>query len=193
MQTTAIILAGGKSKRMGTDKALLELNGISLLEKSLTLCEIVCDKILISSNKKEHSNFAYPLVADEIKNCGPIGGIYSCLKQSDTEWNFVISVDSPMVNVEFVQYLIAEMKDFDAIVPIHSGGKEPLVALYHKRALPEIEKRIRAGNYKMYDLLQTLNTRFIDSQLWLDKFPQLFANINRAEDFDLLKAHSYFK
>ena len=81
---TAIILAGGKSRRMGTDKALLEIEGISLLNKAIQLCEQVCDTIIISSNHSGHKVFGYPVVADEIANCGPLGGIYSCLRKSQT-------------------------------------------------------------------------------------------------------------
>jgi len=185
MQITAIILAGGKSKRMGTDKALLELGGISLLEKVISVCEAVCNQILISSNNFEHAVFGYPVIEDEIKNCGPIGGLYSCLKKTTTNWNFVISVDSPFVEKDYINFLNSEKGDFDAIVPVHSKGKEPLIAFYHKSCISEIEKRIQSGNFKMYDLVASLNTKLVDSEKWLSKYPKLFQNINRPEDLQL--------
>ena len=182
MQITAIILAGGKSTRMGTDKALIEINDKSLLENAIDLCKPISSSILISSNFEEHKKYSYEVIPDEIPDCGPIGGIYSCLKETETEWNFVLSVDSPFVELEFIRNLISEIDNTNAIVPIHSRGKEPLIALYHKNSLSEIEKRIKSGNYKMYDLVDTLSTKFVDSKKWLEKYPNLFHNINRPED-----------
>ncbi len=182
MQITGIILAGGKSTRMGIDKTLLQLNGQTLLGRSIELIQPFCDSLLISSNNPAHKKLGLKTIPDEIYDCGPIGGIYSCLKQSETDWNFVISVDSVFVEPEFVHFLISEIEDFDAVVPIHSKGKEPLIALYHKNSLAEIEKMIQYGNFKMHNLLNFLNIKWIDSQNWVDKYPKLFYNINRPED-----------
>jgi len=182
MQITAIILAGGQSKRMGTDKALMELEGMTMLETVVKLCKNSCDKILISSNNPEHGKFGFSVVVDEIKHCGPIGGLYSALRKSETDWNFIISVDSPFVEPLFLNFLISEIKDSDAVVPIHDKGKEPLIALYHKNCTSEIEKRIQAGNFKMHDLVTSLNTKLVDSEKWLEKYPKIFQNINRPGD-----------
>lgn len=182
MQTTAIILAGGESKRMGTDKALLEVDGTPLLEKAINLCKHTCDEIIISSNNIKHQKFAYPVVADEIKDCGPIGGILSCLKKSKTDWNFVISVDAAFVEPDFLQTLFSEFDEFDAIVPLTKKGKEPLIALYNKRCLPVMEQKLQAGDYKMHNLLHSVKTKFVDSSVWLEKYPRLFHNLNRPGD-----------
>ena len=182
MQITGIILAGGRSKRMGTDKAFLTLNGKTLLERSIELIQPFCDTILISSNNTAHKKSGYKIIPDEIPDCGPIGGIYSCLKQSETVWNFVISVDSVFVEPEFVKFLISEIEEFDAVVPVHSKGKEPLIALYHKNCLIEIEKMLNLGDFKMHNLINSINTKWIASQNWVNKYPQLFRNLNRPED-----------
>ncbi|MEN8115931.1 MAG: molybdenum cofactor guanylyltransferase [Bacteroidota bacterium] len=182
MQITGIILAGGKSSRMGTDKALLELGGITLLEKAIGLCQSACSSILISSNNPKHRKPDIPLIPDEIENCGPMGGIYSCMKKSLTDWNFVVSVDSPLVIPEFIGYLISETEDCDVVVPVHSKGKEPLIALYHKQCLPEMERMLRSGNFKMHNLFHSVKTKWIDTNEWLVKYPKLFYNINRPEE-----------
>ena len=182
MQITGIILAGGKSKRMGADKTLLKLNGKTLLERSIELIKPFCDSLLISSNNSEHERFGYKIIPDEIPNCGPIGGIYSCLKYSKTDWNFIISVDSVFVESKFIKFLISKIDEFEAVVPIHSKGKEPLIALYHKNCLVEIEKMIEAGNYKMHNSLNLINTKWVDSQNWINKYSQLFHNVNCPED-----------
>jgi molybdopterin-guanine dinucleotide biosynthesis protein A len=185
MQITGIILAGGQSFRMGADKAMLQINGKALLEKAIEICRPVCDEILIGSNNSKHEDFGFPVIPDEIKNCGPMGGIFSCLKKSETNWNFVISVDSAFVTEDFVQFLISETGVFDAVVPIHEKGKEPLVALYHINCLPVIQERIELKDYKMHHLLNVLNTKFINVDSWVKKYPAIFKNLNRPEDFIL--------
>jgi molybdenum cofactor guanylyltransferase len=80
MQITGIILAGGQSSRMGTDKAMLQIDGKTLMERAIEICKPICHEILISSNNPKHENFGFTVIPDEIKNCGPMGGIYSCLK-----------------------------------------------------------------------------------------------------------------
>ena len=183
MQITGIILSGGQSTRMGTDKALLQINGKTLLESALGICRPVCGDILISSNNPEHEKFGDKIIPDEIKNCGPLGGIYSCLKKSDTDWNFIISVDSAFVTQDFVEFLISETGDFDAVVPFHQNGKEPLIALYHKNCIPAINERIKLNDYKMHNLLNKLNTKFTNVDSWIKKNPGIFKNLNRPEDF----------
>lgn len=182
MQITAIVLAGGKSKRMGTDKALLEIDGITMLERAVTLCKNTCDNIIISSNNISHKKLGGKVVVDEVENCGPIGGISSCLKQSKTDWNFIISVDAAFVESDFVDFLFLEANGYDAIVPVHSKGKEPLIAFYNKSSLAKMEEMLQVGNYKMHNLLTSLNTKFVDAEKWLEKHPKLFNNLNYPED-----------
>jgi len=167
---------------MGTDKALLQIHGKTLLESAIEICRSICNEILISSNNPEHGQFGYPLVADEIAICGPIGGIYSCLKKSDTDWNFIISVDSAFVSRDFVEFLISEIGDFSAIIPIHTNGKEPLIALYHKNCVSVIREKIELNDFKMQLLLNELNTKFVEVGAWIEKYPEIFHNINRPED-----------
>lgn len=182
MQITGIILAGGQSSRMGTDKAMLRIDGKSLLEKSLELCKPICHDILISSNNPKHRKFGFALIRDEIKNCGPLGGIYSCLKKSETDWNLVISVDSIFVTSDFIAFLISKTGIFDAVVPVHENGKEPLIAFYHKNSLPVFQRKIEIRDYKMHNLLDSLQTRFVNVDTWIKNQPEILRNFNRPED-----------
>jgi molybdenum cofactor guanylyltransferase len=182
MKITGIILTGGKSSRMGSDKALLEFEGQSLLKRAVDFCSAFCDEVLISSSNPEHRVEGGTRIDDEVKECGPMGGIYSCLKQSSSDWNFVLSVDAPFVQSDFILCLQGQSADFDAVIPVHEGKKEPLIAFYHKKALPEIETHIKAENYKMHFLLQQLNTHFVDAGAWLGKYPKIFNNLNTPED-----------
>ena len=185
MQITGIILAGGKSSRMGTDKALIKMGDKNLLETAIEICKPVCKSIIISSNNPEHGKYGYPVIHDEIKDCGPLGGIYSCLKQSATGWNFIISVDSPFVTSEFIQFLSTQSKNYDVVVPVHLNGKEPLIALYNKKCLPIIEKQIEFQQFKMHHLLTLLKPLYFDASEWVKKTPHLFKNLNSPEDVDL--------
>ena len=182
MKFTGIILTGGQSKRMGSDKALLQLDGKTLLKHAVDLCSGLCDELLISSNNPTHQIGNFRRIDDEIENCGPIGGIYSCLKRSANDWNFVLSVDAPFVQPDFIQFLNSRTGHFDAVVPLHNGKKEPLIAFYHKNALPQIEAQIKAENYKLHFLLQELTTNFVDAAEWLLKYPELFRNLNAPGD-----------
>jgi molybdopterin-guanine dinucleotide biosynthesis protein A len=170
---------------MGTDKALLIINQKTLLENAIEKCKTLCNEILISSDNREHAKFGFGTIPDEFKNCGPLSGIYSCLKKSKTEWNFVISVDSAFVETEFIAFLCNKTGNFDAIVPSHNKGKEPLISMYHKRCIPAMYENLKSGDYKMHNLLDEINTRYIDSQNWVESFPGIFRNLNRPDDFQI--------
>lgn len=182
MQITGIILAGGLSKRMGTDKALIQHNGKTLLENAIEICKPACKSIIISSNNPEHGKYGHPLIADVIQDCGPIGGIYSCLEKSDTDWNFVISVDTPFVTGDFIEFLLLQTGNFDAVIPLHSGKTEPLIALYNKTCLTVMQSQIRLNQFKLQTALALLKTHFIEVDQWLNKTSLLFKNLNRPED-----------
>ncbi len=172
---------------MGTDKALLELGGKTLLERAITLCKPLSSELLISSNSDLHAGFNYPIIKDEVKDCGPIGGIYSGLKQSNFDWNLVLSVDAAFVDALFLQFLLKNTGDFDAVVPFSEKGGEPLIALYNRSCISKMEKLIENGEYKMHNLLKSVNTNWVDAQEYLNKNKRLFANLNRPEDLESSK------
>lgn len=167
---------------MGTDKALMKIEGETLLTRAIKLCQSVCDQLLISSNSDIHDFEEIVRISDEIRDCGPIGGIYSCLKQAENEWCFVISVDAVFVTSDFIEFLFKQTENFDAVVPVHKNGKEPLIAMYNKTCTDVIKAKLDSGNFKMHDLLEDLNTNFVDSDHWIEKNPKLFHNINSPED-----------
>lgn len=169
---------------MGQDKALIELGGQTLLERAVIFCRSFASEVLISSDSEDHQIEGIKRIPDMFKDCGPISGIYSCLKVSSHDWNFVLSVDAPFVKKEFVDLLVKSATDFEAIVPVHHGKKEPLIALYSKKTIPQFEQKIKAGNFKLHFLLQDLNTRFVESEAWLEKFPGMFDNLNFPGDLN---------
>jgi molybdopterin-guanine dinucleotide biosynthesis protein A len=94
----------------------------------------------------------------------------------------VISVDAAFVEPAFIEYLISETDDSDAIVPVHSKGKEPLISMYHKNSLSEMQKHLKSENLKMHNLISDLNTKYVDSQNWVERFPKIFRNLNHPDD-----------
>ena len=167
---------------MGADKALMELDGKTLIERSIDLSRSVSLELLISSNNEAHEAFGFPVIADDVHDCGPMGGIYSCLKRSTTNWNFVLSVDAVYVDQDFLDILVSEAGDFDAVVPFTSKGPEPLIAMYNKSCIPVLKQKLDAGDYKMQNFLEKANTHWFDAQKFVEKNARLLTNLNRPED-----------
>jgi len=180
---TGFILAGGKSTRMGTDKAMLNFRGKPLLKHMFDVIRPHCGKVFISGDKPDYGSLGIAMVSDIYPGIGPVSGIFSALKYSETDWNIVISVDSPMINNELLEYLISNTDSYECVVPKHEAGMEPLIALYSKQILPTLEIMIGTGNYKMKNILTQVKTNALDCQPLLEKYPNLFMNLNRMEDY----------
>lgn len=185
-EISGFLLAGGKSSRMGTDKALLKINEIPMLVHVKHLIEPYCNSISISGYKPEYLPFNITMVPDQHAECGPISGLYSCLKQSATQWNLFVSVDTPFINSDLINSLLLNTGDYDCVVPKHSGGIEPSIALYNRQIVPILEEAIKNGEYKLYQLLSKLKTFYLDCNSLIKKHPRLFLNINKPEDYSLV-------
>ena len=130
---TGIILAGGKSSRMGTDKGFLNLNGKLFIEQIIEVLTPLVTEIIIVSNDSNYNKFNVKRVNDLIENAGPLAGIYSGLSASKAEKNLVLSCDIPLINSEVLNLLIQQIDDVSEIIQIESNGKTmPLIALYNK-------------------------------------------------------------
>jgi molybdopterin-guanine dinucleotide biosynthesis protein A len=181
---SGFILAGGKSSRMGSDKALLIFQGMPLLSYMTCLIKPFCEIVSISGQNSEFLKFEVIIVPDLYSDCGPISGIYSCLMHSERDWNFMVSVDAPFVNEELLSILVSNIGEFDCVIPEHASGIEPLIGLYHKRILPLIEEMIKNEDYKLMNMISKLNTRFVNCDDLIKIHPRLFMNINSPEDFE---------
>ena len=185
-EITGIVLSGGKSRRMGKEKGLCHFRGKALITFAIDTLKPLCKTLIISANNKidQYELLEYPVISDDIPDTGPIGGLYSCLKQSQSAINLVISCDTPFVTTEVYQELLKYIVDYQAVVPVHEDGLlEPITAVYHRSCLPVILQQIEKGEYKMMDLLARLNTKFVyfDTNM-SDSKPSLFHNLNSPED-----------
>lgn len=183
-----IILAGGKSSRLGNDKAFVKFEGVPIIERILSVLGTLFRKCIIVANTPEKfADLGCRLVADVYREVGPLGGLQAGLTASDSELNLVTACDMPLIKPEVVKYLIS-IKGEDAVVPVIGGFPEPLLAVYSTRCLPVIEKMIRNGQYKISRLYDKVATKFIDEKELREIDPELlsFCNINTL---DALKTH----
>jgi len=183
-EITGIILAGGLSSRMGTDKGLMELNGKPLIQHAIDFLDPFCDQLILSSNSDDHRTFNFPVVNDEVNGAGPMGGIYSSLKSSITQMNIVLSCDIPLINTKLIDFILKSNRLNIVTVPRHGNNLiEPLCACYNKAVLPVLKDFIDKKNFRMSDFLNAVDVH------WLDISPDhkfyhqnLFFNINMPED-----------
>src|SRR5438093_7282186 len=147
---TAFVLAGGKSTRMGTDKAFLELAGRSLLRNALELARNVTPIVRIVGDPAKFSEFGIT-VEDVYPDRGPLGGIHAALGSSATDMNLVIGVDLPLLEVGFLQYLVLAAQGFQALVtvPRVAGYYEPLCAVYRKEFGALADEALAANRNKV--------------------------------------------
>ena len=133
-QITAIILAGGKSSRMGSEKGLIPYQGSPFVRHIISAVEPLADHILIVTDNPAYNEFGFERIEDRFKERGPLSGLYSGLEASSTAYNIVLSCDIPLITSELLRKLLDGKKEEADIVHLKVSGKVmPLIALYHKR------------------------------------------------------------
>ena len=187
MKFGAVILCGGKSRRMGTDKAMLTLDGLPFLEHiSHDLSGF--NELLISLDSTEnHPQIKLPAIADIYPNCGPMGGIHTALSCCRSDALLTLSCDLPLFRRGLGEYLCSLFTtDMDAVVPKTSDGRvHPLCAVYGKTALPVFERLLNSGNFRMRDALADLRVKYvsINDSPYSEKCLQ---NVNTPAEYEAL-------
>jgi molybdenum cofactor guanylyltransferase len=183
---SAFVLAGGKSSRMGTDKAFLEFEGRTLLARVLDLARSVTPNVRIIGEAGKLAVFA-PAVEDVFRGCGPLGGIHAALGASQTELNLVLALDMPFVSFALLQHLITRARNsINSVVtvPRTTAGWQPLCAIYRREFSEAAESALRAGRYKIDALFNEIQVQIIDENELAEAgfSPRIFCNINTPED-----------
>jgi len=182
---SAIILAGGQSRRMRREKSLLPVNGRTLIETVIAQIGPHFDEILVSTVAKEKFAFLrLPLIEDEMPGQGPLMAILSALRVSAHAVNFILACDIPFIHIPFMQEILSLARAHDIVVPRYNDGKfEPLFAAYNRAIIPLIEKHIAGGNLKISSLFPACRTKFVamDGQKW-------FRNLNTLKEY-----HDYLR
>ena len=155
-RVTGIILAGGKSSRLGRDKAWEDVGGQRIIDRVIGALQSSCDEVLIIGDRPERENeLSLPKCiqyrSDDLKGRGSIGGLYTGLTASDTLWSLVVACDMPFISRELIRFMLSIISKnrCDAIVPVINGRYQPTHALYNSTCIPFIEKNISSGNFRM--------------------------------------------
>lgn len=184
---TGYVLAGGKSTRMGRDKAVLSFNGQTLLETALAAACSVAREVFILGLSELYSSYG-TVIPDIFPGCGPLGGIHAALKHTQTELNLILAVDTPFLSNRLLEYLQDRARESGAMVtaPEINGYPQPLCAVYSRNFLPIAEQALREGNYKIVPLFPKNRTSLIgESELQRFAFTaEMFENLNTPEDLE---------
>lgn len=182
---SAFVLAGGKSSRMGADKAFVELGGRRLLNRALELAGAVTSDVRIVGSAEKFARFGR-VVEDEFPDCGPLGGIHAALRASRTELNFILAVDLPFVEVGLLTYLVNEAHAGRAVVtvPHAGGGWQPLCAVYRREFAAVAETALRQNRNKIDPLYGMVEVREVnESELQKRGFSlNMFRNLNTPQE-----------
>jgi molybdenum cofactor guanylyltransferase len=185
---TAYLLAGGKSTRMGADKAFVMLDGCTLLARALAVARSVTSEVRIVGDAFKFASFA-PVVEDVFPECGPLGGIHAALRASQTELNVILAVDLPFVSSALLQYLIKRAREsLSATVTVaQAGGRwQPLCAVYRQHFADAAELALRTGRYRIDVLFETACTQVIGEEEWAAAgfSLKMFRNLNTREELE---------
>ncbi|HVJ49750.1 MAG TPA: molybdenum cofactor guanylyltransferase [Desulfitobacterium sp.] len=186
LEMTGILLAGGKSSRMGKNKAFLEVNGKPLIERNLELLKSIFTEVFISSNTPELYNcYREKVVQDRYPGSGPLGGLHACLEEVRTEYAFFVACDIPMLDPELIRFMASLTEAYECVVPQTEDGLHPLFAFYNKSCLLRIEEFLQAGHFKVIDLIPQLSVRYVQEKE-LARFGDprlLLCNVNTPEEW----------
>jgi molybdenum cofactor guanylyltransferase len=189
---TAFVLAGGKSSRMGADKAMLEVAGQTLLQRTLELARAVSEDVRIVGVREKFGEFA-PVVEDKYPDRGPLGGIHAALASTGSDFNLILAVDLPFLEKRFLQQLVTEALASGAVVtvPRAGGGLQPLCAVYRREFAALAEQALAAGRNKIDTLYARTTLRIIEEDE-LARFafsPAMFDNLNTQEEWERARQH----
>jgi molybdopterin-guanine dinucleotide biosynthesis protein A len=182
MRCSAVLLAGGKSSRMGRDKALLELGGRPLWQHQLdTLRQLSPDQLLLSGPSRD----GIEGIADEVKDAGPLAGIAAALRQSTSSLLVVLAVDLPSMTADFLRSLLAQCEKGRGIVPSSRERFEPLAAVYPFSCASLAADALRRGEFSVQDFVQrALDQRYLHEREISPNEKWLFQNLNKPEDYE---------
>jgi len=177
---TGVVLAGGKSSRMGCEKALLTLDGDTFLARVIrTLQEIFESVIVIVDRPDRFPPLDVPVYADIFKNCGPLGGIHVALTVAKTNTLFVASCDIPLLTPAVISSIIKNPLQGDVVVASTFGHVQPLCGCYARSCLPALESHLKEGNLSVNEFLRSVRS----SRITVDGQREALTNINSRDDY----------
>ncbi len=190
-----MVLAGGQSRRLGTDKALLPILGRPLIVRAVaSLGELTDDLLVVTNSPARYEQLGLParFVADEQPGYGSLMGVYTGLKQARYPHALVVACDMPFLSLPLLRYMVSLAAGCDVVVPAVGDWLEPLHAIYGKACLGPIERMLEAGERKIVRFFPEVRVRVVQ-EAEIDRLdPQRlsFLNVNTPEDWDTIRAIS---
>ncbi len=197
MSVTGVILAGGTSRRMGQNKALIQLGADSLIGHVIRCIRPVTDELLLITNTPdEYAHLGLPMQGDIVPDAGALGGIYTGLMTASHDAALCVACDSPFLMPKLLTYLISVLDDYDAVMPYTYRGNpadhnnsdqitlQTLCAVYSKRCLPIIELMLQESELRVHALQERASIKCVSPKVWQAFDPDgiSFFNINTPED-----------
>ncbi|MDD9955130.1 MAG: molybdenum cofactor guanylyltransferase [Anaerolineaceae bacterium] len=184
---TVAIVAGGRSRRMGRDKALVELDGRPMLEHVIERVSGLgqAQTLLVSNDHAAHARFGLPMVCDSLPDAGSLGGIYTALLNSKHCHTLVVACDMPFLGPALLSHMLALREGgHDVIVPRVAGYPQGLHAVYGQACVAPIRAQIEAGRLKVIGFYDQVRVRYLDEDEWgpLDPTGQALGNVNTPEE-----------
>ena len=188
---SVFVLAGGRSSRMGSDKALLPIAGMNLLQIAVAKAREVSPRTAIVGSRERYAQYG-EVIEDIIPGCGPLSGIHAALRTTRSELNLILSVDMPLITPDFLRWLTQTAASGDelATVPEAHGRTQPLCSVFRRAAIAPVENAFETGEYKVDRLFSILPTRLVAEIDWRAAgfLPNIFRNLNTPEEYEAVVA-----
>jgi len=191
--SSAVILAGGKSSRMGKDKVFLPLAGKPLFEYVFEVCRGIFQEVIVVTHRPEHFS-SYPLRAvKDLVAGGALGGLYTGLLCASNPYIFCVACDLPFLRPSLIRYLLSLKEGYDAVVPIAPDGLHPLTAVYSKECVDAIEEALAQRHLKISQVFERINVRFCNPAEIRPLDPEFLSFFNVNTEADLLRAEGILR
>lgn len=187
MKATGIILAGGKSTRMGKDKSMLSYDNDPLIKRVVNELEAIVDELIIVSNEENKYGFPGTIeVSDLYPGMGPLGGIHAGLTFSTNDYAFITACDMPFFKARLAGLLLKMSKGFDIVVPQIGNYLQPLCAVYSKQCLPHAEFCLKQNNKKIVSIYPMVRVNYAGESLIkaVADPEKIFFNVNTPKDYE---------
>ena len=190
-EVCGLVLAGGQSRRMGTDKALLLLDGHPVIQWVVEQVAALCDEVILVVNEPARYEFlGLPIVTDQTPYGGPLVGLYSGLRSTSAPWCLAVACDMPLVRTELLQGLLESRGPADAVLPRIDGRIQPFPGLYSRSCIDAIGALLTAGRSAARDLAEVCRVTFVEEEALRKLDPDLssFRDMDTPSDFEEMKA-----
>ncbi len=193
MSTSAIVLAGGKGRRLGVKKHLLEIGGLSLLEIVVDRVSFVSDDVIVVASPADSTSIQISrarVVPDMVPGRGPLSGLHAGLRAASCDRALLVACDMPFLSTGLLQHLVETATDADAVVPRVAADLEPLLAVYSRACLPIVEGLLDRRDASMRDLLDDVRVHLVSEEevRKFDPEGRSWFNVNTPGDADRARA-----